>query len=230
MSWRELRGHGRRGLELVEHQLLEMLDADRHTFDLAAAALLAGADPQTLIEAVQASDGEVDELVRLVRRELVVHAAVHGVHTDIPAMFTAMSVVKDIERIGDYAKELLALAQLGADLSQDRRRGSLTADRDRISELILEVRQALAARDADHAQALLTRATASMEDLETRMADLVRTDDPPGGGVAHALFLHYARRITAHLMNVLTSLVLPVDQLDFYDEHGLHARQGVAST
>jgi phosphate uptake regulator len=228
MSWRELRGHGRRGLDLVEHQLLEMLDADRHTFDLAAAALLAGADPQTLREAVHASDGEVDDLVRLIRRELVVHAGVHGVHTDIPGMFTAMSVVKDIERIGDYAKELLALAQLGADLSQDHQRRSLSADRDRISELILEVRQALAARDADHAQALLARAAASVEDLETRMAGLVRAERPPDGAVAHALFLHYARRITAHLMNVLTSLVLPMDQLDFFDENGLHSHQGAA--
>jgi hypothetical protein len=26
------------------------------------------------------------------------------------------------------------------------------------------------------------------------------------------------KRITAHLMNILTSLVMPIDRLDYYDE------------
>jgi phosphate uptake regulator len=223
MSWRELRGHDKRGLDLIQHQLLEMLDADRHTFDLAAAALLAGADSQTLAEAIATSDRDVDHLEQLIRRELVVHAGVHGVRTNIPAMFVAMSIVKDIERVGDYAAELLTLARWGADLSHDEDRELLACDRDQISALIQEVRQALATRDPAQAEVLLSEAATMVDCLDARLATLV------GGAsrdqaVAVALFLHYARRIVGHLGNVLTSLVVPVDQLDFYDGTGRTAR------
>jgi hypothetical protein len=223
MSWRELRGHDKRGLDLIQHQLLEMLDADRHTFDLAAAALLAGADSQTLAEAIATSDRDVDHLEQLIRRELVVHAGVHGVRTNIPAMFVAMSIVKDIERVGDYAAELLTLARWGADLSHDEDRELLACDRDQISALIQEVRQALATRDPAQAEVLLSEAATMIDGLDARLAALVE-GAARDQAVAVALYLHYARRIVGHLGNVLTSLVVPVDQLDFYDGTGRTAR------
>ena len=36
--------------------------------------------------------------------------------------------------------------------------------------------------------------------------------------VARALYFRFLKRITAHVMNFLTSLVLPIDRLDYYDE------------
>ncbi len=36
--------------------------------------------------------------------------------------------------------------------------------------------------------------------------------------VARALYFRFLKRITAHVMNLLTALVMPVDQLDYYDE------------
>ena len=33
-----------------------------------------------------------------------------------------------------------------------------------------------------------------------------------------ALYYRYLKRITAHTMNMLTSLVMPLDRLDYYDE------------
>lgn len=36
--------------------------------------------------------------------------------------------------------------------------------------------------------------------------------------VSRALYYRYLKRITAHVMNFLTSLVMPVDRLDYYDE------------
>ena len=40
----------------------------------------------------------------------------------------------------------------------------------------------------------------------------------PRDAVPRALLCRYLKRITAHLMNVLTSLVMPFDRLDYYDE------------
>ena len=40
----------------------------------------------------------------------------------------------------------------------------------------------------------------------------------PRDAVSRALLCRYLKRITAHAMNVITSLVMPVDRLDYYDE------------
>jgi hypothetical protein len=48
----------------------------------------------------------------------------------------------------------------------------------------------------------------------------VASDRPAGQAVAEALYYQYIKRIVAHLMNVLSSLVMPVDKLDFFDELG----------
>ena len=36
--------------------------------------------------------------------------------------------------------------------------------------------------------------------------------------MARALYYRYLQRITAHLMNMLTALVMPIERLDYYDE------------
>ena len=92
----------------------------------------------------------------------MVHASVRGGHADIPTMLATMSIIKDIERVGDYAKQLLRLARV---------RGSFVPD------------------TAEHGEL---------------------TSD--------------GNRIAAHLSNILTSIVMPVDKLDDYD--GSHATTG----
>ena len=112
MIGRDLFGGRKRGLGRIEQHLLDMLDADRHTLELATTGLLGSADPEALHHEVSDSDHRVNLLVQRVRRELVVHASLRGTHADISAMFATMSVVKDIERVGDYAKHLLRIARI----------------------------------------------------------------------------------------------------------------------
>ena len=51
-------------------------------------------------------------------------------------MLTYMSVAKDIERIGDYCKNIWNLAQMGVNLSGGPDEEGLTKHRDRVAELI----------------------------------------------------------------------------------------------
>jgi len=117
MIWRELFGGQTTGLDRVRQQLLEMLEIDRRTFDIACAPLLAGADVGEAKRAASESDHEVNQRVQEVRRELVVHASARGDMNDMPTLLVYMSIVKDIERIGDYAKNILDIARAGGDLS-----------------------------------------------------------------------------------------------------------------
>src|SRR3990170_1548449 len=46
----------------------------------------------------------------------------------------------------------------------------------------------------------------------------IRKTDKGVNKAERAVLYRYFKRITAHLMNILTSLVMPIDRLDYYDE------------
>lgn len=215
--WRELFGGQRSGLERVREQLLDMLTIDRQTFDIACRPLLDGADSVEARREVNASDQQVNELVQEVRRALVVHASARGDLGDMPALLLYMSIVKDIERIGDYAKNILDIASAGGHMSgaaDDHE--DLVAYRDRTSALIEEVRSVFAAQDGTAATRLLTEWGGVSRELDQRVDMLVVTDAPGAEAVPRALYFRYLKRIIGHLLNILTALVMPLDKLDFF--------------
>ncbi|MCZ6504381.1 MAG: PhoU domain-containing protein, partial [Actinobacteria bacterium] len=104
-------------LEAVERQLVQMLANCENAFRLATAAVF---DEMDVIEAGQllgAVDQELNKTERAIRRELLVHGTVRGAEVDQGLMLTYMSLAKDIERIGDYCKNIWNLAQMGVNLS-----------------------------------------------------------------------------------------------------------------
>ena len=94
MVMRFFRGPEHAGLGQVQDQLLQMLDHDRAAFDAATSALLSGGDPAVVGPALRATDAEVNELEREIRRELVVHASVHGAG-DIAATLEQTTLVTE---------------------------------------------------------------------------------------------------------------------------------------
>ena len=50
------------------------------------------------------------------------------------------------------------------------------------------------------------------------MNGLVHSTEPALHAVPRALLYRFLKRITAHSMNVVTAVVMPVDRLDYYDE------------
>jgi phosphate uptake regulator len=204
-------------LDRIEATLQRMLADDRHAFDLAMSALVGGAAARSVGAELRATDHRVNEAEREIRRELVVHASVHG-GIDTPAVLVYMSIVKDVERVGDYAKNLFDLANDGADLSRTAQADHYVALRDQVSDLILEVAEAFRDRDPERSRALLTSGDSLMDDFDDAVSALVREEPEGQQAVARALTYRYLKRIVAHLLNVLSAVVMPVDRLDYFDE------------
>jgi phosphate uptake regulator len=206
------------GLESVERTIQQMLADDRHSFDAAVSALLGGADPDLVGPDLRATDRRVNAGERTIRQELVVHTSVQGGSVDVPSVLVYMSIVKDIERIGDYAKNIYDLAAEGVDLSGDDDRDQLIAYRDRISSMISEVAQVFADRDVDGARELIAEGDGMLDTFDDLVDQLVRSPEPGYHSVPRALFYRHVKRIVAHLMNVLSAVVMPVHQIDYFDE------------
>jgi len=218
MVWRQFFGESSgTGMEHVQAILLQMLANDRHSFDLATSALLMGADPEAVGPDLRSTDRLVNEATREVRRLLVVHVSVHGASAVTPVL-TYMSIVKDVERAGDYAKNIFDIAAQGVDLSQDADREELGRYRDRLSTLFTEASRAFGENDVARARELLAESDATLDDFDNRVNVYLRSTQPAGEAVPRVLYYRYLKRITAHLMNLLTALTMPVDSLDYFDE------------
>ncbi|MCC5950361.1 MAG: hypothetical protein JJT89_18060 [Nitriliruptoraceae bacterium] len=201
-------------LDDIEATIQQMLADDRHAFELAMDALLGDVRVDEIRKEVKRTDKRVNEGERRIRRELVVHASVAGTF-DTPAMLVYMSIVKDIERIGDYAKNLLDLSRDGASLAG---LDVWRAHADEVGALIAATATTFAERDVAQARALLARGDVLLDEYDDEVSRLVKLTTPTQQDVAQALALRYLKRVVAHLTNVLSSVVMPLDQLDYFDE------------
>ena len=61
---------------------------------------------------VHKADAEVNELERTIRRALMTHLSIPGNSVDAPYSLLLMSLVKDVERLGDYAKNPVSYTHL----------------------------------------------------------------------------------------------------------------------
>lgn len=204
-------------LDAIERDVAIMLAHVTTTLQLAGHALFGEAAVEEVASDLRATDREVNLLEQEVRRALVVHIAVAG-PADAPAMLTYMSVVKDVERIGDYAKNLLDLAELGVDLSRGDDGDQLRGDFDNAVALVPRAAEVFAERDEDGAQALLQQVETLLERANTQVDTAVSSDLPGHHAAPRALFHRYLKRVVAHTANLLSGVVMPVDRLDYFDE------------
>ena len=217
MIFKFLRGQGGERLQSIESKVQTMLQHDLHEFDLAMSALLGEVVAGEVNQELRSTDQQVNRLEREIRREIMVHSSVFG-GLDSPAVLVYMSIVKDIERVGDYAKNLLDLARDGADLStapdaEEWRR--LWAE---VAQLITEAGPVFQRRDTARARELRSGGDALLTLFDGRVSALIRGEDTGEQAVARALAHRYLKRVVAHLMNLLSAVIMPLDQLDYFDE------------
>ena len=152
-----------------------------------------------------------------IRRELVVHASVHG-GVDTPEVLVFMHMVKDLERIGDYNKNIFDLADEGVSLAEAPDLGRLLGYRDELSARIALMGELLTTRDEDGARAYITRGDELRREFDDRINELVHSTEPAVVAVPRALLYRFLKRVTAHSLNVVSAVVMPVDRLDYFDE------------
>ena len=203
-------------LETVEHQLIEMLESCQDAFRLACEAVFGESDVEESGNQLEAVDKDLNKTERAIRRELLIHGTVRGAEVDLGLMLVYMAVAKDIERVGDYCKNIWNLAQMGINLSGGDDHQELQKHRERVAELIKLSLSAFGTQDADAVHELIPAIRADTQHYDDHLVQFVKSDRPGSYAAPRALFYRYIKRISAHLANTLTSVVMPVDRLDFY--------------
>ncbi len=205
------------GLSEVQDTFLGLLADDRHVFDLAMAARVGGADPSTLAESLYATEERTDEAERSIRRQLLVYASTRGASA-LPSCLLYMSIAKDAERIGDLSKGLFGIAQTIGATPPGEIRDELVELRDAISPMITEAGQIFADDDRDAALDFIDRSRELQQRVRVRIDELLIGESDLPQPAATVLTFRHLGRIVANLLNIVSSVVMPLDQIDYPSE------------
>jgi phosphate uptake regulator len=202
--------------ERISHETIAMLGDARHSFDLASAVLLAGADASAIGADIRATDERINATEQRLRSELVVHVSARG-GEDIGLVLGYTLLLKKIERIGDQAKNILDLAEEGISLAGADDVADFNARRQEISQMYVEAADVLATGDAERAAAFLARTKEMNADCERRLHGYMQSDEPGHWAVPRAILHRYWKRIVANLAGIVTSAIEPIQSLDYLD-------------
>jgi phosphate uptake regulator len=129
-----------------------------------------------------------------------------------------MSIVKDAERIGDYAKNLFDIARITQKTRDDEFFADLLEHKNKLSALLEEAIRIYRSQKPDKAKSFLARGDALQTHYDRQVDRLLGPDPGTTQPAATVLCYRYFKRITAHQLNIISSLVMPLDQLDYFDE------------
>jgi len=217
MHWLQKLGPQSRNLEAINANFLQMLEDGRHIFDAAANALVGGTDPTVIREDLFKTDQRINQTEQSIRREIVIHGTIHGAGT-FPALLVLMSLVKDAERIGDYCKNIYELASLRPPLGTTEEVQELIELKDQISKLIVRARAIYQSQDEDAATNLIQETGELGKVLDAKIEQGVMAQDQNRSGLV--LAYRYFKRVSSHTGNIVTSIIMPLDKLDYFDEPG----------
>lgn len=196
----------------------EALERSRTLSEAAFAALLDGTQPeQDLYELDrQINDDEIE-----VRRMVLEHLAANP-KGDLAAGVVLISTIIDIERVGDYAKNIY---------EQSERLGEPWPDKDGFSEVrrlvgdlndvFRETALAVHAGDRDLARGAMNRQYELNQNCESLLDQVSEaTQFSAREVVVLALTIRFVKRMGAHLSNLASSVVNPFDRIGFRPGEG----------
>lgn len=167
-------------------------------------------------------DIQVNKLEREIRKLIVVHLSVRKRPVDIPYCLLLLSLVKDVERLGDYAKNLSELIDLRpGPPPDDANTQELQTIRGHVELKFAEAPKIFSQGDQDRAVTLIHEGRAYNKRCDELVKRVAASGYDGPTSVSLALAARYYKRFGGHLINVLSSVVMPVHKLDFFDEDAL---------
>lgn len=169
-------------------------------------------------EETRKKDKIVNQYERDVRRKVLTHLTVKGIG-DLPAGLVLTTIIIDIERIGDYTKNILDLAGLhvpklqGGDLIDE-----LVLVEKSVEDMFAQSITCFKTNDEKLALKLMEETRNIGKTCDEIIGRLIKEEHPSlsiGDAVAMALYLRYLKRINAHLRNITSSVVNPFDRIGY---------------
>ena len=201
-------------LNVLVSKFIEMLEMDKEMFLIVVDVLKGKTDRLDIHENVYKRDVEINRRERTIRKGIVQHLSLHP-GGDLPACLVLMSIVKDAERVGDYSKNILEVAQvLNMPPNEIRHYDELMEIADHVTEILDNTIKAIRDSDRDLAKEVVQDESAMTRRSDALIEKIANSDLSANEAVCTAMAVRFFKRIEAHLSNIASSVVLPVHRLD----------------
>ena len=199
-------------------EALLMLDESHGMFRDAIAALRKDG---SMAADIYERDQQLNKYERSVRRKIVTHMSVSP-KPDINMGLVLTAIVIDIERIGDYTKNIVELASgLDAPFDGLELDGDVRELEKIVDGMFDDIGPALRESDEGGARRIIAAHARVAETVEKDI-HLLRDSRVLAGRSGHAvtvgLHLRFLKRVSAHLKNVATSVVNPYHRIGFREK------------
>lgn len=169
--------------------------------------------------AILKSDIEVNRLERHIRKQVITHLTLSDNTRDVTYCLMLMSLVKDVERLGDYATNVAEVHdEGGGPLPDDELATELRDIRASVESSFAAVKQVVTTSDQNTALRLIKEGREVTGRCDELIGRVARSPHDAATTTTLVLGARYYKRLEAHLLNVLSSVVMPLHKLDYYDE------------
>lgn len=204
--------------QYVNSSLLRQCLSDMHTmlctaeemFEAATTCLL---DNEPLEMDLRARDQEINEGENRIRRSVLEHM-VMSPKQDLVFSLVLVSVVQDVERVGDLAKSLARTSQLATGYRMGPHVQTLRDLRDRVRAMFPLTRDGFLDSDEAAAKQVMETHDQVKKDVTNFLVGLAESEeDSVNQAVVLTLAAQLMGRVSGHLSNLLSAIVMPYDQL-----------------
>ncbi|MBW1871087.1 MAG: hypothetical protein JRJ19_03430 [Deltaproteobacteria bacterium] len=197
----------------AEEKIREMFELAKNIFSASSLAIL---EQRNVEFDLYARDREINELVVDIRKKIVEHLSISACH-NVGGELIFIKVTTDIERVGDYSKNLLDLAKLlPKPLINSRYYRKLKGIFPKVESFFDKAERALFDGSETDANDVIEGHLEINQACEEILASLLQ--DPKlssHDAVAYALTARYFKRIPSHLKNVASTAVNPFSHIGF---------------
>jgi len=165
-------------------------------------------------------DIKLNKSERAIRKYVFSHLTTHsGGTADTPYCLVLMNVVKDAERIGDYIKNLAEIPVISTtDIPEGDIRAELHTIGGETQKLLEHVGPVFRKSKRSQAEKMIREGRQLTHRVDGLLPRVAQSDFSSQASVSAALTARFYKRIIAHAVNILSTVIMPIHKIDFFDE------------
>ena len=201
-------------LKKIMQDFKKMLVKGSEIFTLACDVWWGREEAEKVHPHLYSTDRKINKEEQNIRRRLVEHLAINP-RQDFNVCLVFMSVIKDAERIGDYAKNIFELESLKKFEDDAKFKKIFLGLQKEIEESLKEIVSAFFDANSEKATLIMKRHGKIGHECEELIRKIIEKNLSSDKAVCYTLLLRYFKRVSAHTANIASSIVNPLEKIDF---------------
>lgn len=203
-------------IDEMNKEFTKMLTISKDMFVSTTDLICLGGNKDSVKKEIFPKDKKINKLEQDIRRQVVMHLSVSGV-SDLASMLIFLSISRDAERIGDNTKNIYELYQYKPDMTSSAGKKIIKL-RNEIVSCFSEIIEVFSTGKKKQTNQYLNNLGKLMRECDREIHNLLDKRSSNQDAAIFVLLLRYFKRILAHMSNIATSLIMPIDKLDYFNK------------